>query len=102
LSTEPLHEKLQIQGYKIFLPESWEILGNARIMLYAKDDMKTKHLYPQDLDDIHIQNITLEVGFGRSKTHFCNLYYHEWTSSKNGRKDIKNQEDDLELLLDIW
>ena len=83
LSTEQLHEKLQIQGYKIFLPKSWEILGNARIIVYAKDYMKTKHLYPQDQDYFHIQNITLEVGFGRSKTHFCHFYYREWTSSKS-------------------
>ena len=102
LSTEQLNEKLQIQGYKIFLPKSWETLGKARIIVYAKDDMKVKHLYPQDQEYFHIQNITLEVGFGRSKTHFCNFYYREWTSSKNGRKDSKNQEDDLALLLDIW
>ena len=102
LTTEQLHQKLQIQGYKIFLPKSWETLGKARVIAYAKDDLKVTHLYPQDQAYEHIQNITLEVGFGRSKTHFCNFYYREWTSCKNGRKDMSNQQDDLDLLIDIW
>ena len=102
LTTEQLHQKLQIQGYTIFLPKSWETLGKARVIAYAKDDLKVTQMYPQDQSYEHIQNITLEVGFGRSKTHFCNFYYREWTSCKNGRKDMSNQQDDLDLLLDIW
>ena len=102
LSTQQLHEKLQIQGYKIFLPRSWETLGTARLIVYAKDDLKVKHLFPQDACYDHIQNISLEVGYGRAKTHKCNFYYREWTSCKNKRNDLQNQKEDLELLLDIW
>ena len=101
-STEQLHEKLQIPGYNIFLPKSWQTQGTARIIVYAKDDLKTKLLSLQDGNYDHIQNISLEVGFGRSKTHLCNFYYREWTSSKTGRNDAQSQQDDLELLLDIW
>ena len=32
-STDELHEKLQIQGYNIFLPKSWETFNTARPML---------------------------------------------------------------------
>ena len=101
-STEQLQEKLAITGYRIFLPKSWETLGTARIIVYAKDDLKIQHLYPQDACYDHVQNITLEVGFGRSKTHFCNFYYREWTSCKTKRSDPKSQNEELELLLDIW
>ena len=101
-STDQLHEKLWIQGYRILLPKSWEISGYARILVYAKDDLKIKHLEPQDQHYDHVQNITLEVGFGRSKTHICNFYYREWTSGKNGRKDLSNQLEDIDHLLDIW
>jgi exonuclease III len=80
----------------------WETLGTARIIAYAKDDLKVKHLYPQDASYDHIQNISLEVGFGRAKKHICNFYYREWTSCKNKRKDLENQKEDLDLLLDIW
>ena len=74
-STEQLHEKLHIKGYNT--------LGVARVIVFAKDDLKIKHLYPQDECYHHIQNISLEVGFGRSKTHMCNFYYREWTLCKN-------------------
>ena len=101
-SSNQLHERLYIPGYKIFLPKSWETLGVARVVVYAKDDLKVKLLHPPDHHYNHIQNVTLEVGFGRSKTHICNFYYREWTSCRNGRDDKQNQEEDLELLLDIW
>ena len=101
-TTEQLYDKLRIQDYKIFLPKSWESLGVARIVVYARDDIKAKQLNPQDDCYDHVQNVTMEVGFGRSKTHFCNFYYREWTSCKTGRRDQQSQHDDLELLMDIW
>ena len=102
LTSEQLYEKLKIQDYNLILPRSWETLGVARVAVYVRDDLKAKHLHPQDHCYDHVQNITLEIGFGRSKTHYCNFYYREWTSCKNGRKDKQNQQDDLELLMDIW
>ena len=102
LTDEQIHDKLQIQDYKIYLPKSWEALGIARIIVYVRDDLKSTILHPQDHCYDHLQNITVEVGFGRAKKHFCNFYYREWTSSKTGRNDKRNQQDDLELLLDIW
>ena len=101
-STNQLLEKTNIQDYTVYLPKSWDAIGKARIIVYVRDDLKTKHIQPQDQYYDHVQNITLEIGFGKSKTHFCNFYYREWTSCKNGRKDLQNQLDDLELLLDIW
>ena len=101
-TTEQLHDKLSIQDYKIFLPKSWESLGVARLVVYARDDIKAKQLNPQDECYDHVQNVTMEIGFGRSKTHFCNFYYREWTSCKTGRRDQQSQHDDLGLLMDIW
>ena len=46
LSTEQLFEKLNIPGYNLFLPKSWDTLNTARIIVYAKGDLKIKHLYP--------------------------------------------------------
>ena len=86
LSTMHLYEKLKIPGYQIFLPNSLESLGTACIIAYTKDDLKGKHLYPQDASYDHIHNISLDVGFGRAKKHMCNFYYREWTScKKSGR-----------------
>ena len=73
-STNQLLEKTNIQDYRVYLPKSWDAIGKARIIVYVRDDLKTKHIYPQDQFYDHVQNITLEIGFGKSKTHFCNFY----------------------------
>ena len=99
LTTEQLKNKLEIPDYKIFLPESWEQHGLARIILYVKEDLKAKVKYPS-MDTSQLQTITLELGYGRSKTHLFNFYYREWTNCVRGNRD--NQEADLDLLLDIW
>ena len=39
--------------------------------------------------------------FGCAKTQMCNFYYREWTSCKNKRSDLKNEKEDLDLMLDI-
>ena len=100
--TVKLLEDLSINDYKIFLPKSWDTLGTARLLVYARDDLKSVQMHPQDRCYDHVQNITLEIGFGRSKTHFCNFYYREWTSSLTGRRDMESQCSELDLLLDIW
>ena len=101
-STNQLYEKLSIDNYKIVLPKSWDTLGSARLVVYVHEDIKSVQLHPQDSCYDHLQSITLEMGFGKSKTHLCNFYYREWTNCLNGRRDMESQNNELELLLDIW
>ena len=98
-STKELYEKLKIENYTLILPDSWENLGLARIIVFARDDIKVKK---KENNSKHLQNINLEVGFGKSKTHYCSFYYREWTSSRTKRKDKQSQIEDLDLLLDSW
>ena len=101
-TTEQLLEKLQIRDYNIHLPQSWYTSGFARIIVYVRDDLQATALHPQDPSFNHVQNLTLEIGFGKSKKHYFNFYYREWTSSLTGRRDKQSQQSDLNLLLDIW
>ena len=98
-STSQLKEKINIPGYKIILPDSWEQHGLARVLVYVKEDLKSKVVNTTNPSNL-IQTITLELGYGRSKTHFFNFYYREWTNWVRGSK--VHQEEDLELLLKIW
>ena len=84
------------------LPKSWETLGSARILVYVRDDLKAVQLHPQNPSYDHIQNITLEIGFGKSKTHYCNMFYREWTSCRTGRRDMVSQVSELEALIEVW
>ena len=98
-STEQVQQAFYIPDYKIILPDSWTKYGMARIMLYVKDDLKVKVKHASD-DANHLQNILIEIGYGKSKPHFFNFYYREWTSCV--RQSNRYQEEDLQLLLNIW
>ena len=76
LSTDQVNDILKVDGYRIILPHSWEIHGKARIIVYANEEVKAK-LKDIKNDETHLQNILLEVGFGKSKTHLVNFYYRD-------------------------
>ena len=40
LKTSKIHEKLHIEGYSIYLPQSWYNHGQARVMAYIKEEIK--------------------------------------------------------------
>ena len=100
-STSQVHEKFNIEGYQIILPPSWIIHDAARIFVYVNEEInvKMKQVKPTET---HLQNILLEAGYGKSKTHLINFYYREWTNCVTGKSDTATQLSDLSLLLDIW
>ena len=65
LSTEQVHDKLKIEGYKLILPASWQKYDKARIIVFADEEMSVTVKKPLD-DEAHLQNILLEIGFGRA------------------------------------
>ena len=75
--------------------------GKARIIVFANDEVKVK---PQKLndDEAHLQNILLEVGFGRSKTHLVSFYYREWKSCVTNENSKESQLYYLSQLMNIW
>ena len=101
LSTIQVHEKFRIDGYRIILPNSWDLQGKARIMVYASDEVKASIKKPND-DENYIQNISLDVGFGRSKTHVVCFFYREWKSCVTNENSRESQYTYLSKLVDIW
>ena len=75
-STEQVHEKLKIEGYRLFLPASWVNHNKARLIVYVDENISVK-LGHNPSHSSHIQNILLEVGFGKTKKHFVSFYYRE-------------------------
>ena len=101
LSTDQVNDILKIDGYRIILPHSWEIHGKARIIVYANEEVAAK-LKETNNDEDHLQNILLEVGFGKSKTHLVNFYYREWKSCISGENSQNYQLQCLSKLMNIW
>ena len=101
LSTEQVLDKLKIEGYRIILPQSCEKHNKARIIVFADEEMNVKMKTP-DEEENHLQNILLEIGFGKSKKHLVNFYYREWKSCVTGKGTSADQFHDLSLLMNIW
>ena len=101
LSTNQIHEKLKIEGYKLILPASWMKHDKARIIVYVDEEINVKVKNPND-EECHIQNILLEVGFGKSKKHLVGFYYREWKSCVTGLGSQEHQYRNLEILVNIW
>ena len=78
-TTEQAHERLKIEGYRIFLPTSWIDHNKARLIVYVNEEINAK-LLDNPGPSSHIQNILLEVGFRRGKKHFVSFYHREWKS----------------------
>ena len=100
-STEKIHQALKIEGYKLFLPQSWLIHDKARIIVYVNEEINAKNQSCSNFDS-HIQNITLEVGFGRAKKHIVCFYYREWKSCVTELCSKEAQIEYFDKLVGIW
>ena len=89
-SKDDIFAQLNVEGYTILLPDTWDTFGQARIIVYAKDDIKIKQRKnPDSIKDL--PSITLEVALGREKRTLVNFYYGEWTSGFTGDKSFQGQ-----------
>ena len=101
LTTKDIHENLEIPGYRILLPRAWGAHGQARVMVYARNELKVTEV------DIGRQNsdlptITFEIGLGREKKTIVNFFYREFTGGVSGLDDINAQTDRLSRQVKHW
>ena len=101
LSTEQVLDKFKIEDYDIIFPDSWQKHNIARIVCYVHSDIKAKKIELKP-DESHLQSILLEIGFGKSSTHFVNPFYREWKNGVTGKDDLSSQLEDLKKITNIW
>ena len=92
---------LGIPGYKIHLPSTWKQHGQARIMVYARHDLKVKER-PLAADLADLPMITLEIGFSVEKKIIVNFFYREFTSGVTGLNTTKDQLERLDRMVKHW
>ena len=98
LTTSDVHDKLQIDGYFILLPQSWYIFDQARILIYVREDVKIKEIKgPADLPSLSVQ-----LGLGREKKTCVNIFYREFTGGISGLPDLQFQAERLGRQIDHW
>ena len=65
-TTEEIFELFKIEGYRIILPDTWYHYSQARIIVYANNDINVaQRENPGSI--INLPNITLEVGKVRER-----------------------------------
>ena len=101
LNTQDIHNSLAIPGYQIVLPMSWQAHGQARVIMFVKDDINLK------IRDIGAQNsdlptISCEISLGREKKTIINFFYREFMSGVSGLKDSHAQVERLARQVKIW
>ena len=64
---------LQIEGYTILFPKSWYIQGQARVVIYKRNDQNYVHV--TDLEEENFQSIWIRIHQRRSKPiYYCHAY----------------------------
>ena len=101
LTTKDIHEQMQIPGYKIFLPKTWCEHGQARIIVFARDELniKEKIIGRQNCD---LPTITFEIGLGKEKKTIVNFFYREFTGGVSGLRDTAAQTERLSRQIKLW
>ena len=66
LSTQDINSKLKIENYSIFLPHTWQLHGQARILLVIKEGVQVK-MGPLSKSDTDLPTISCEIGLCRER-----------------------------------
>ena len=93
-------DEFKIPNYNIFLPTSWDIHGVARMIVYARQDLKVNVVKDKN-DDADLQHILLSIGQGKNE-HFIDMYYREWKSCVSGQNSQRFHIDYFQRLTNIW
>ena len=101
LTTKDITNQLNIPGYNIYLPLSWKKHGQARILVYAKEELKVKErILGTQLSDLPM--LSFEIGLGLEKKTVVNFFYREFTSGVSGLSDTQSQSERLTRMIQHW
>ena len=101
ITSREIEENLKVENYKTLLPQSWQAHGQARILLYVRDDISLK-VKPLTRSDTDLPSVSCEIGVGREKKTRVNFFYREWTSGVSGLGDNGSQGERLKRQINHW
>ena len=101
ITTKKIEENLKVENYRIFLPQSWQVHGQARILLYVREDLNI-NIKPLARENTDLPSVSCEIGVGKEKKTRVNFFYREWTSGVSGLDDNGSQSERLRRLVSHW
>ena len=99
-TTDEVTSRLNIEGYKIELPDTWYKYGLARVLVYVKDDINYKRQIMAAHTDL--PNISLEIGLGKERKSIVNYFYREWTGGTSRENSQASQINRLTRQIEYW
>ena len=101
VNTEDINKVLRVPGYKILLPKSWNIHRQARVLVFASEDLNI-NIRDVGVENSDLPTISCEIGFGREKKTIVNSFYREFTGGVSGLQDTDSQINRWSRQLKIW
>ena len=99
LKEEDIKRILSISGYEMHLPRTWYKHGQARILVYSKDDINVEEIKLSDrLSDLPIMSFYVRTS--KEKKTIVNYFYREFTGGVSGLEDIASQNERLRRMTD--
>ena len=83
LTESQIKTSLAVVGYKIILPQTWYVHGQARIVMYVKEDVNVT-VTPLAREYSDLPTLTCVIGMGKERKTIVNLFYREWSSGVSG------------------
>ena len=101
LTKEEIKNLLHIPGYNLFLPKTWQKHGQARIVVFAKEELQVSEIHiGEDLTDLPI--LSFLISKGKEKKTAVNFFYREFTGGVSGLADTTSQSERLQRLISHW
>ena len=101
LTKNDIYSVLGISGYNIYLPSTWKRHGQARILVYAKEELNINEKQLEaSLTDLPI--LSFEISLGKEKKTIVNFFYREFTSGVTGLKTSQEQLERLNRMIKHW
>ena len=66
ITGKKIEENLEIENYRIVLPLSWQAHGQARVLLYVREDITLK-VKPLARENTDLPSVSCEIGVGKEK-----------------------------------
>ena len=99
ITGKKIEENLKVENYRIVLPQSWQAHGQARVLLYVREDINLK-VKPLAREKTDLPSVFCEIG--KEKKTRVNFFYREWTSGVSELDDNGSQSERLKRQVNHW
>ena len=101
LTESQIKTSLAVVGYKIILPQTWYVHGQARIVMYVKEDVNVT-VTPLAREYSDLPTLTCVIGMGKERKTIVNFFYREWSSGVSGLVGAEAQRERLRRQIQLW